>query len=291
MFTEITCAENWLQRMGRLDRFGENIETNQYTTILPFSIDVDDKQTSSCAKFLNRMSLWNSTKAWLKYLRNCLDDREIVTINQLYSIYQDFYADHQMQDSIKRDLLLALKKSVTLINEKVIDPISVPPKSKNKQDIIKVSANSLRGDNRFVQMAVCEVSEDQQFTFTENYAYSEVFDQSQTTTTLTESIEAIRGYGDDDANLVQFMQKKHHNIKQGEGYKKARNEWELIKEARSPERPIYLSYTPKDLSIVNSKPHSNAVYYILSNKQPVGAMSIKKLNNKFQSTMATEAPN
>jgi len=199
----------------------------------------------------------------------------------MHRVYRDFYSDKHSQNAIKQDFLQALKKSVSLINVKVIDPISVPPKSKSKDGAIKTSANSLRGDNRFVQMAICDVSEDLQLTFTENYANSEEFGLNAPQNMLTESIDAIRGYGDDDANLVQFMQKKHHNIKQADGFKKARNEWELIKEARSPERPIYLSYTPEDLSLVNSKPHPQAVYYVVSKKQPVGAMSIAKLKSKL----------
>ncbi len=277
MLTEITCAENWLQRLGRLDRFGENSVVNPYITVVPQSIEVDGKQTSSCARFLNQLCVWNSTKAWMNFLKDQLYNQKVMTINQLYCIYRDFYNDKQALKLIEQDFLLALKKSVNLINEKIIDPISVPSKSKIKQGVMKISANSLRGDNRFVQMAVCQVNESLNLEFTDEYAYSEEFNPNEPQASLTESIESMRGYGDDDANLVQFIQKKHHNIKLSEGYKKARNEWELIKEARSPERPIYLSYTPEDLGIVNSKPHSQAIYYVVTEKQSVGAMSIDKL--------------
>ncbi len=284
MFTEITCAENWLQRLGRLDRFGENENVNPYVTVTPKSLDIEGKGSSGCAKFLNQLCIRESTKAWLSFLKDKLKDQTIVTINQLYRIYREFYNDLQSKESIQQDFLLALKKSITLINDKIIDPISVPPKSKLKQGAIKISANSLRGDNRFVQMAICEVDKGMQLNFTENHAYSESFDPDQSQAALTESIESMRGYGEDDANLVQFMQKKHHNIKQSDGYKKARNEWELIKEARSPERPIYLSYTPEDLAIVNSKPHPHAVYYVVCQKQPAGAMSIVKLKQLTQTS-------
>ncbi|WP_440652016.1 CRISPR-associated helicase Cas3' [Cysteiniphilum sp. 19S12-1] len=288
MLTEITCAENWLQRLGRLDRFGENENINPYVTVTPKSLDIEGKGSSGCAKFLNQLCIRESTKAWSSFLKDKLADQTIVTINQLYRIYQEFYDDPQSKEAVRQDFLLSLKKSVKLINDKVIDPISVPPKSKQQQGAIKISANSLRGDNRFVQMAVCEIDKDMKLTFTQSYAYSESFNLDQPQAALTESIESMRGYGEDDANLVQFMQKKHHNIKQSEGYKKSRNEWELIKEARSPEFPIYLSYTPEDLEIVNSKPHPQAVYYLVTGRQPVGAMRISKLKKINQSVDVSE---
>lgn len=288
MLTEITSAENWLQRLGRLDRFGENSEENLYVTILPESLIKSGKQTSHCARFLNQMFIWNNTKAWLSFLEDKLADNNVVKINQLYEIYQAFYKDTQVLQWIEQDFLLALKKSVGLINDKIVDPISVPPKSKHKQGVIKISANSLRGDNRFVQMAVCEVAEDLRLIFTEDYAYNEMFDATQSQAVLTESIEVMRGYGEDDNNLVQFMRKKHRNIKKEKNAKAARNEWDLIKEARSPEKPIYLSYTPEDLALVNSQPHPQAIYYVVGSRQPVGAMSIAKLQNKLFGSNAAE---
>lgn len=281
MLTEITSAENWLQRLGRLDRFGENSEINPYITVLPESISQTEKLTSSCAQFLNRLSVFQSTKAWYEFLQNRLNAREYVSINELYKIYQDFYKNDTALESIKLDFISALKKSTTCINKKIIDPISVPSKSKNKDGIIKISANSLRGNNCFVQMAVCEVGDKGSITFRNEYAYNESFDASNPPY-LTASVDSIRGYGNDNNNLVQFMRNKHHNIKKAEGYKQARNEWELIKQARSPEFPIYLSYTPEDLECVGGQrvAHPHAVYYVKSQKQPIGAISINQLNRK-----------
>ncbi len=283
MLTELTCAENWLQRLGRLDRFGVNSEINRYITVLPESIDKEGKQTSNCARFLNQLCIWQSTKTWLKFLQNKLHDNFEVSINQLYKYYREFYSNPSSQKAVKEDFLMALKKSVDLINNKVIDPISVPQKSKRADNVIKISANSLRGDNCFVQMAICRVTE-AGYEVTNDYAYSEDFDPTMHRTNLTASVESIRGYGEDNNNLVQFMRKKHHNIKHGIGYKQARNEWELIKEARSPEAPIYLSYTPKDLETIGgiNVAHQQAVYYIISDKQPVGAMSLDKIKQYFQ---------
>ncbi len=279
MITELTCAENWLQRLGRLDRFGENNEINVYTTTIPRSFKNEVNQKSNFAKFLNQLNILHSTHAWLSFLKDRLDSN-VVTIDQLYRLYTEFYSDKGIKNRIELDIISALKKSVKIIKDKITDPISFPPKSKQTRGAIKISSNSLRGDNRFVQMAVCKVSDSLQLSFEEHYAYTEEFDQSQPQlTVLTESIDTMQGFGDEDNNLVQFMRKKHHNIKGGV---KARNEWELIKKARSLEFPIYLSYTPADLERVNSKPHLQAFYYVICDRQPVGAMRITKLEKQLQ---------
>ncbi len=288
MVTELTSAENWLQRLGRLDRFGVNEAVNQYITMIPES-SISGKQTNNTAKFLNDLCVWQSTVAWLDFLRESIADKESLTINEIYTIYQYFYQDEQCRSKVTQDLELALRKSVKLIRAKIIDPISVPPKSKKKSGVIKISKNSLRGDNRFVQMAVCYISDNLQASFVDEYAYDENTDHSKETIGLTESVERIRGFEDSDKNLLAVMKKKHHNIK--ESAKKAYKDDVLLGEARSPEFPIYLSYSPKDLEKVNAKPHPYAMYYVKTKKQPVGTMSLdqfKTLTLKENSKISEE---
>jgi len=90
------------------------------------------------------------------------------------------------------------------------------------------------------------------------------------------SVESILGRGDSDKDLLAFMKKKHHNIKEE---KKAYKDSQLLNEARNPETPIYLSYTPDDLKKVGAKPNSYAIYYAMGKRQPIGAISLKQLNN------------
>ncbi|OBX79550.1 CRISPR-associated endonuclease Cas3'' [Faucicola atlantae] len=285
MFTDMTSPENWLQRLGRLDRFDNNNALNIYTTVLPKSAETG-KQSSSKAKFLANMNVWHSSVAWLNFVKNYIADKgDIVKINDLYQVYQAFYADEKCRSEVEKDLNKSLKESVKLINDKIIDPISMPSRQKQKNGVAKIANVSLRGDNRFVQMAVCKVDNQLTPTFVDEYAYPEDTDHSKITVGLTESTNRIQGkmFGKDNSerNLVGFMQRKHHNIKANDGYKKTYNDWELLKLARSPEFPIYLSYTTKDLEPIGGERerHPYAMYYVKTAKQPVGMMSIDKLQN------------
>ncbi len=281
MLTELTGPENWLQRLGRLDRFDENSEVNIYTTVLPQSA-LQGKQSSSAAKFLNHQCIWHSTVAWLHYLQTYLQDRgdNIVKLNDLYQVYQKFYSDKSCQAKVEEDLIKALKESVLLVNDKLIDPISFMPKAKRKKEgVVKISKSSLRGNNCFVQLAVCEVDENLNPVFLNEYAYDENTDHSIVTIGLTEANERIQGYGDSERNLLAFMKAKHHNIKETAG--KVYKDFILLSEARSPEKPIYLSYTPEDLQSIGGERerHPYAMYYVVTDKQSVGTMAINIISN------------
>lgn len=290
MFTDLTSAENWLQRLGRLDRFDDNKAINHYTTVLPNSAK-KGKQTSNTAKFLNHLSLWQSTVAWLNFIKNYLQDHDkpTIKINELYQVYQAFYADNQCQEKIKADLILALKNSVDLINQKVIDPMSIPINKIKQDGIVKIASMSLRGDNRFVQMAVCDVDNELNIHYLDEYAYPENTDHSQIVIGLTESVDRIQGgkgnLTDSNKNLLAFMHKKHHNIMAGkypnETFKKTKFDWQLLQFARSPEYPIYLSYTPTDLEPIGGERerHPYGMYYVTTNKQPVGVMCLDTIIN------------
>ena len=109
--------------------------------------------------------------------------------------------------------------------------------------------------------------------FPNEYAYLE----TELEANLTYPVENICGYGVSEKNLLAFMAKKHHNIK---GAKKAYKDNMLLNEARSPETPVYLSYTPEDLKKVEAQPHSYAIYYAQGVNQVIGAISVDKIQDK-----------
>ncbi len=268
MVSEFTHAENWLQRMGRLNRFAEYTEVCQYTIAIPNSLAQSGKQQSGCARFLNHLHSLQSAKVWNAFLQDKLDDKEAVTLAELYDIYQQFYDDEVSLKAIEQDFIQSLKSSVQVLENKLMDPVRIKQK---KGSPIKIKKHSLRGDNRFVQMAVCEVKSFSDKSFPEQYAVQEPGE-------LTAPVDEICGYDDSKKNLLSFMAKKHHNIV--DGVKKSYNDKVLINEARDPEKPIYLSYTPSDLKKVEAQPHPFAIYYAQGIHQPIGAISINQLNEE-----------
>lgn len=268
MVTEFTHAENWLQRLGRLDRFSENPEVNPYITAVPKSL-ADGKQQGNCARFLNGLNTLQSAKKWHEFLQDKIE--QPLTIADIYQFYQDFYHNETYCMAIAQDFIEALKKSANVINSKLIDPVTLSRKSTTGK--VKIKKSSLRGDNRFVQMAVCEVVDLGNISFPNQYAYDEISSDGE----LTAPVEDICGYGNSEQNLLAFMVKKHHNIKDT---KKAYKDSILLNEARSPDTPVYLSYVPDDLKKVEAQPHSYAIYYAQGTHQPIGAISISKLQGE-----------
>jgi CRISPR-associated endonuclease/helicase Cas3 len=273
MVTELTNAENCLQRLGRLDRFGENSTVNTYCIAVPETIH-QGKGTGASARFLARMNTFATAKAWLQFLQGRLDEQP-VNLGQLYALYEDFYKT-DAKKHIESDFLASLNNSVRSIDDKVFAPLVIPPKKATEKGRAKISKSSLRGDNRFVQMAVLDVNDPHSPKFVDQYSYQMPINERDEIDNLTASKDQIEGYGDSNKNLLAHMKKKHHHIMGG---KSPYNDFILLNEARDPEFPVYLSYTPSDLDAVNgeSARHSDAIYYAVCDKQPIGAISIKQL--------------
>jgi CRISPR-associated endonuclease/helicase Cas3 len=273
MITEFTNAENWLQRMGRLDRFSKNTSPNLYISAI--SDNVKNGKCLGNGRFLNSLFCLQSTKAWFDFLKNKLPENDTVTISKIYQIYLDFYQDENCINAITQDLISALKYSVQQIELKVIDPISFPSKKKTKNDTLRIKNNSLRGDNRFAQMAIRNINNGNE-EFPNKYACEGEF--------LTISVQLIKGYGDSERDLLSVMAKKHHNInsKQQYGVTKITRYKERIylKKAKEPETPIFLSYTPEDLKQVEAQQNNYAVYYAIGKNQPIGAISADQINSQ-----------
>lgn len=82
MLTEMTSPENMLQRMGRLDRFGESDTTNVLQVAITDEIK-RGKQSDNSAKFLASLNSLQTSKAWYEFLQEKINQREF-QLTELY---------------------------------------------------------------------------------------------------------------------------------------------------------------------------------------------------------------
>jgi CRISPR-associated endonuclease/helicase Cas3 len=277
MLSEMSTPENILQRLGRLDRFGNNSEINVLRVAITDDI-MRGKQTGASAKFLASLNGLQSATAWYNYLVDTLNDKTF-KLPELYQLYKKFYESNYSK-AILQDLESAIKKSIMLLNKKVTEPVKVI-KNKTEDKKPRISKNSLRGDNRFVQMAKLNVNDYTNPQFINEYAYQFPVSEKDEVDNLTESTAIIQGVSsngqrDSSKDLLSHMFKKHHNIT---GEKKSFSDNTLLNLARDPESPIYLSYIPEHLDKVggDTSRHSEAIYYAVCDKQPVGTISYKTI--------------
>ena len=271
MLSDFNNFDNTMQRNGRLGRFGEN-EFCLMTIAIPNSIE-NGKKNGSCARFLNHLHLLNGALSFHKFAKEHLYDKKM-KLKEINKLYKEFYQNKEYRSSVKEDILKSMKESVKNINKKLMDPIQTPKKFTSENTKVRIKNNSLRGDNRFVQMCVCYVEDRHSkdgIKIENEYCYKE----EEIDSGLTLPTMKILGYGRSERNLLSFMMKKHHNIK--DDFTKPHNDFALMSTAKDPETPIYVSYTPEDLEKVNADNHSFAIFYLKTNKQNVGAMSLPKL--------------
>lgn len=277
MLTEMSNAENILQRLGRLDRFGKKSTPNILTIAITDSIK-KGKCLGHSAYFLSKLHSLQSSKVWYNFLQEKLINKTF-KLPEIYHLYKSFYVDSSYAQELQQDLEKALSNSIQLLNKKVTEPIKIAIKKKTKLTFI--SKHSLRGDNRFVQMALIDIENYQQPEFINRYAY-QMPEGDEQYDNLTESLSRIK-----DLGLTNFMAQKHNNIDathpvNGIPNKKQIARLAIIENyARNPEYPIYLSYTEDDLVKVGgtSVRNPNSFYYVICKKQPIGSMAYEKIQS------------
>ncbi|WP_392565794.1 CRISPR-associated endonuclease Cas3'' [Utexia brackfieldae] len=276
MVTEISSAENILQRLGRLDRFGKNRSTNILKIAITESVK-RGKPKGRAGFFLDRLHSLQSAKAWYDFLQANLKNK-IFQLPELYQLYRAFYAEDNYRQLVQHDLCQALAASIRKLNEKILEPIKVYSKADNH--IIRISKHALRADSRFVQLALLDVENYQQPIFINQYAYSMPLKDSDTFDNLTESLDYIK----QQTNVINFMIQNQHHIDDNHPINKEKiprphRENVITNYARNPEYPLYLSYIEDDLNRIggSSLRSDEAIYYAVCSKQPIGLISYQKI--------------
>jgi CRISPR-associated endonuclease/helicase Cas3 len=277
LVTEVTNAENWCQRLGRLDRFGEGFGHEMVTPIPDAIVDLT-KGSSACptSRFLASMHQRESAFAWVKFVREILGDGNTHGLSEVYDCYREFYRRPENQAAISSDMMKVLNKSIKRVNTMAYAPVQFP-KKKTKGEEGRVSRVSLRGESCHIKVGVVDLNE----------IKSGVVSQRYLSESLTLSRDALRGFAGQRLDIIDFMRKKLHNLISASDYKEiyggkyvVGRDGHLLDRACQIDAPIYVSYTAEHLDMVSSKGPDNAIYYVIG-KQPIGLMK-KSLLEEFK---------
>lgn len=144
LLTEITNAENFLQRAGRCNRFG-NSENGSFYTYFEKNIIHDEK--SKQLEILKLLGMGATTKAWLLYLLNI--DLSNIKLDYLYQIYENFHNLDSSKDAYEKDYHNTQQRSIEILKSNFFAPKMIIDKKNTKKLNNNLSSFSIRGSSSF----------------------------------------------------------------------------------------------------------------------------------------------
>ena len=155
MHTEMCHAENALQRIGRVNRFGNMDEAAIHFYFALGATKAGAANLSNGAA-LSSMHQRYRTEAFYRFLAGKhaseIQARQscTVTLQQLYGWYQEFHDSPQATEAYKNDFQAVLTASVNIFKNNDFDPVQYPSFDKSKAGAIKLARNSLRGRSYYI---------------------------------------------------------------------------------------------------------------------------------------------
>lgn len=282
LVTEICSAENTLQRLGRLNRYGEKY-IGEFIIAVPEQVNFINKDISNIQKedfifphsnvfkVLNNNNSKYTTYLWYLFLKSKIKFNEhneaIVKLKDLYSIYKDFYDNNYIKYFLEEELLKSLKDSYKNIRNNVIDPVEIIGKhKKNNKENEKLSKYSLRNSSFFCNLANYKLIQDS-LNITDNYSNLNI--QRKDILLYNENFDLV-SISKKSIKYIEDINKKDIN---------KLNDKQYLDLARDKENSIYLSFSGKDLLKLNKEQSDLSYIYLTTenSEQDIGYIQIKKL--------------
>jgi CRISPR-associated endonuclease/helicase Cas3 len=156
MHTEMCHGENALQRIGRVNRFGEMDAAAVHFYFAPGGLDPKtNSDTLANGAALSRMHQKHRTNSFYRFLtrkhavafqsaQSCT-----ITLQELYSWYDEFHLTADAMAGYAEDFQSILKASAKVFSENDFDPVQYPAFIKAK-GVVKLARNSLRGRSYYI---------------------------------------------------------------------------------------------------------------------------------------------
>lgn len=279
LITELSTPEKIIQRLGRLNRFGEDF-VGEFIIAIPYkAIDHKLKTRSNVLTLLNQNNEKESTLLWLEFLFNELKNKETdnnFKLDMIYKIYENYYKDKNTQNILEKELLLSIKKSYNNIRNNILNPTDIIGE-KVVSNVKKMSKQSLRGKSYNSKMAIYHLGNNE-LSLTDDYSDN---------VSLPRNLILLY---DENYYFIKETVKKHELLfakcdkKVSRTLKKAKKEKSdkyhnfVLDLSRSEDFNIYTSFSKTDLQKFNKKENNEEAYvYIKTEKQNIGYLKLKQL--------------
>lgn len=281
LITDISNPENILQRLGRLNRFGEDFIGDFIIGIPNRALNKNGKEPSQVLRLLSRNYEKDSTIYWLEFLKSNfnIENKVNFKLKDIYDLYYKFYQEEKTKIIMEEELLESLKKSYLNIKNNILDPVEIIGKKIEKTKIKKLSKQSLRGEGYLTKMAVynleknclqltnnqvnnVNLSKDTILLYSDNYLFVD----------YTIDKYHILNKNEKNNKIENFIKKAKKNK---DKYKKY-----VLDKAREEDFNIITSLSFKDLELVNKENNKEeSIVYLKTNNNVIGYLSLKKLIN------------
>lgn len=265
LITEITNPEETLQRLGRLNRFGDDVLGEFIISVPEKTLNpIESIKKSEIYAFLGRKYEKESVHAWINYLMKSIENNSNFKLADFYKVYDAFYKNGDHISIIKNELSKSILQSCKNISRNIFNPTENLLGEKSGRQ----KKNNLRGESIQVRMS--------------SYMFSnkKVRNMSYYIDDISIAINDLLLNNNNSKHIYDSIQ-NIKKIDKDTKFPKNMNEKQFMAMAKSGKQSIYVSYTNDDLKIIEKEQDEDSIIYVKTEKEDVGYMKSKKVFLEF----------
>lgn len=275
LHTEATTAENFLQRVGRCNRFGEAPHAHIHYC---WAVHAPSGALAN-ARLLGKLYQGQRTAAFTSFMRQQLPPQAQVTQQQLYALYTQFHQTDAARSAYAADEAQVLDDSRKLFQNHTFDPVRLPvarQASNKAQKGQRLASRSLRGRSYFVLPVKLHFQRDALVAMQLQWGPQLAADQLMTDPlNLRDLMEQslYQGWSQKASSVLDWVRLKvpERELKKVAAQAKKQQTWEGLRyQALHRDHPVLIS---------SSQPHEESFYYLQIDDLLIGLVHARRLRN------------
>lgn len=269
LVTQVCSAENWLQRLGRANRFASKTGIANVTTVLSDKTANGQITNNSEMKFLEKIAASRQTFSWIQFLLNHKTNEENsfeTTLTDIYVKYKEFHSLQNVQKSYSEDFEKTIEDSFIIFTNDYT-PIEYWKSLKsNKKN--KLSSKSIRGNSIYVLPVKYDIYQQQLGDWL--YLPNENIESKKLMTLSEKDLigkEHLFNYQIDILRNIKINGFNHATYESTNKYK-SMTPYKIKIEAKNGSSPLLLSYTQ---NIAKHKEYNQGgIFYVTKGNVKIG---------------------